>query len=709
MSAPALLESERACSTGRVLAAHSVWLDEADLAIVAEHDVAVAHCPGSNGKLGAGVAPLPAPARARRAGRPRHRRPGLQRRPPPVGRDAAGRTAGARHRGRSRRRELGRWRCGWPPAAAGRHSAYRSARSRWAAPPTSSACAPTTPASPPRSTDAELLGHLVWAGAGLPGDRRLGGRRRASSRPAACTLIDAERARAEVGQRARRLLCLLGFPPCPDSSTRPSCTRAPATGERGRCRGGARRTWTGAVPTAATAATAATCGSWPSVNESSLLGFRDHPFRRATDGVHGSGSQASRRPRQGPRGARPGGHRRAGQRRPAGLRPGHRAAPASWWPRVGRVAGATRGSCPTGAGRPPSPSRGRRAQECWLDMELKLMADVALVGLPQRGEVDADLDRLRGQAEDRGLPLHHAGAASRRGPGRGSARRHRVRDGRHPRSGRGRGRRQGPGPPVPAPHRAGAGARGAARPRRPSWAATPPSTSCASCCPSSAPTGPSSSTVPGCWSGSKADVAADDEGVLRDGALGRHRRGGPAAGRRGWPRSCTRRGARGGRVASSEVVVHRPAPEGVDVERGRRRRLASSWAGPPSGRWPSPTSPTPARRPRRCAACAASASTAPWPGPACRDGDEVTVGTMTFTWGDGLRDRRGQGGIVFRDAPTRWPGSAASSRRPAGPATRWWSSPRAPSPPVGPRSAAASSGRRTRRCCRRSRPSASTA
>ena len=28
-----------------------------------------------------------------------------------------------------------------------------------------------------------------------------------------------------------------------------------------------------------------------SVNESSLLGFRDHPFRRATDGVHGSGSK----------------------------------------------------------------------------------------------------------------------------------------------------------------------------------------------------------------------------------------------------------------------------------------------------------------------------------------------------------------------------------------------------------------------------------
>ena len=57
MSAPALLASVGALE-GRVLAAHAVWLDEVDLGILADHDVAVAHCPGSNGKLGAGVAPL---------------------------------------------------------------------------------------------------------------------------------------------------------------------------------------------------------------------------------------------------------------------------------------------------------------------------------------------------------------------------------------------------------------------------------------------------------------------------------------------------------------------------------------------------------------------------------------------------------------------------------------------------------------------------
>src|SRR5581483_5826649 len=43
---------------GRVLAAHSVWLDDDDLALYREHDVAVAHCPQSNAKLATGIARL---------------------------------------------------------------------------------------------------------------------------------------------------------------------------------------------------------------------------------------------------------------------------------------------------------------------------------------------------------------------------------------------------------------------------------------------------------------------------------------------------------------------------------------------------------------------------------------------------------------------------------------------------------------------------
>jgi 5-methylthioadenosine/S-adenosylhomocysteine deaminase len=43
---------------GRVLAAHGVWLDDADLAILKKHGAGLAHCPTSNAKLASGVAPV---------------------------------------------------------------------------------------------------------------------------------------------------------------------------------------------------------------------------------------------------------------------------------------------------------------------------------------------------------------------------------------------------------------------------------------------------------------------------------------------------------------------------------------------------------------------------------------------------------------------------------------------------------------------------
>jgi len=42
----------------RVVGAHCVHVDDEEIALLAEHDVAVAHCPRSNGYLGCGVAPL---------------------------------------------------------------------------------------------------------------------------------------------------------------------------------------------------------------------------------------------------------------------------------------------------------------------------------------------------------------------------------------------------------------------------------------------------------------------------------------------------------------------------------------------------------------------------------------------------------------------------------------------------------------------------
>lgn len=45
---------------GPVLAAHSVWLDDGDIEVYRRNGVSVAHCPQSNCKLGAGVAPVAA-------------------------------------------------------------------------------------------------------------------------------------------------------------------------------------------------------------------------------------------------------------------------------------------------------------------------------------------------------------------------------------------------------------------------------------------------------------------------------------------------------------------------------------------------------------------------------------------------------------------------------------------------------------------------
>ena len=46
-------------ATPRVCAAHCVWVDEREIEILATNQVKVMHCPGSNLKLGSGVAPVP--------------------------------------------------------------------------------------------------------------------------------------------------------------------------------------------------------------------------------------------------------------------------------------------------------------------------------------------------------------------------------------------------------------------------------------------------------------------------------------------------------------------------------------------------------------------------------------------------------------------------------------------------------------------------
>jgi 5-methylthioadenosine/S-adenosylhomocysteine deaminase len=203
MGAPALLAS-LGVFDGRVLAAHAVWLDDDDLALLAEHDVAVAHCPGSNGKLGSGVARLadllaggvrvglgtdgPASnddlhlwdemrlaailARATAADPEAVSSAAALRLATRGGGEALGLPVGAL--------EVGR------PADVIR---LRTDDARFV----------------PSVTTSELLGHLVWAGAGyLVTDVWVGGSCVVAG--GRCTRIDGARARAEVGQRARRLL-----------------------------------------------------------------------------------------------------------------------------------------------------------------------------------------------------------------------------------------------------------------------------------------------------------------------------------------------------------------------------------------------------------------------------------------------------------------------------------------------------------------------
>ena len=47
-----------ACGTAASVAAHAVWVDEADMAILKARGVGMAHCPSSNMKLASGVAPV---------------------------------------------------------------------------------------------------------------------------------------------------------------------------------------------------------------------------------------------------------------------------------------------------------------------------------------------------------------------------------------------------------------------------------------------------------------------------------------------------------------------------------------------------------------------------------------------------------------------------------------------------------------------------
>jgi GTP-binding protein len=120
-------------------------------------------------------------------------------------------------------------------------------------------------------------------------------------------------------------------------------------------------------------------------NQASLLGFRDHPHRRATDGKHGQGKK-----RHGPRGVGlevpvPAGTMVRG---PDGSVLADLATAGDRWLAASGGRGG-RGNARFLTNRRRAPAfaeQGEAGEERWLDLELKLLADVALVGLPNSGK-----------------------------------------------------------------------------------------------------------------------------------------------------------------------------------------------------------------------------------------------------------------------------------------------------------------------------------
>ncbi|HEY1831607.1 MAG TPA: amidohydrolase [Acidimicrobiales bacterium] len=201
-SAPALL-AEHGALEGRALAAHAVWMSDHDIAIFSEHDVAVAHCPGSNGKLGAGVARL-------------------------VDMLDAGLRVGLGTDGPASNDDLHLWdemrlapllarALAGDPTLVGTATALRLATRSGAEALglETGALEVGRPADlirlrtddarfTPSLNETELLGHLVWAGAGyLVTDVWVGGDQVVEN--GENVRIDSEKIRSEVTQRARRL------------------------------------------------------------------------------------------------------------------------------------------------------------------------------------------------------------------------------------------------------------------------------------------------------------------------------------------------------------------------------------------------------------------------------------------------------------------------------------------------------------------------
>ncbi len=121
------------------------------------------------------------------------------------------------------------------------------------------------------------------------------------------------------------------------------------------------------------------------VNQASLLGFRDHPFRRAGDGRHGSSKRQHGASGADLEVAVPVGtvvHGPDGSVAADLATPGDR-----WRAAAGGVGGWGNARFLSNRRRAPGfAEQGEHGEERWYDLELKLRADVAIVGFPNVGK-----------------------------------------------------------------------------------------------------------------------------------------------------------------------------------------------------------------------------------------------------------------------------------------------------------------------------------
>ena len=321
----------------------------------------------------------------------------------------------------------------------------------------------------------------------------------------------------------------------------------------------------------------------------------------------------------GDRGARRGGRHPARPRAPRPARPSSRAAD--------RAAAATSALPVRRIRRHGSPSGGCPGEEAWVTLQLKLLADVGLVGLPERGQVLAAVPADAGAPEGRRLSVHDARA------GAGDARRRRpaARDRRHPGADRGRQRRRRARPRVPGARRADAAARPRARSATRSTAPIP-SPNHATVERELAQHDPRLASLPRILALSKADLVdaasarraracwqrAARAGRAGDRDLVGHARGTRRARADELLRRVLRRADRGARARDgapggpvpelAEHRVFRPAADrGVAGGAGRRRQLQRSAAPGSSGWSPATTSTTRTRSRTSSAGCGGSA------------------------------------------------------------------------------------------------------